>query len=185
MSTECSTTNKTQSIFLLEKDDIIYETYPGEELLSEIIKLMEQELSEPYPIFTYRYFVNRCPECNIIAYTKERKFIGAIIGECSHKKKNKLKAYIAMIAVDKDYRGKRIGKQLVELFIKQSKDVYNAHEVGLETEVTNKLALNLYESLGFVRTKRLNNYYLNGNCAYRLKYFLKGENDISINNTNI
>jgi peptide alpha-N-acetyltransferase len=42
-------------------------------------------------------------------------------------------------------------------------------EVVLETEVTNSAALSLYESLGFVRDKRLPNYYLNGNDAYRLK----------------
>jgi peptide alpha-N-acetyltransferase len=158
---------------LLDDGEVIYETYSGEELLPDIIKLMEQELSEPYPVFTYRYFLNRCPESNIMVYSKEGKFIGAIIGDCSHKKNNKLKAYIAMIAVEKEYRGKKIGKKLVELFIKQSKEVYGVHEVCLETEVTNTLALNLYESLGFIRTKKLNNYYLNGNSAYRLKYFLK------------
>jgi peptide alpha-N-acetyltransferase len=174
MNTQSDTEHKVKATkVLLEKDDIVYESYPGEQLLPAIIKLMEQELSEPYPIFTYRYFVNRCPECNIMAYAKDKQFIGAIIGECSHKKGGKLKSYIAMIAVEKEFRGKKIGKQLVELFIKQSRDVYGAHEVGLETETTNKLALNLYENLGFVRTKKLNNYYLNGNSAYRLKYFLK------------
>lgn len=46
------------------------------------------------------------------------------------------------------------------------------HEVVLEAEVTNKGALRLYENLGFMRDKRLQRYYLNGNDAYRLKLVL-------------
>ena len=37
-----------------------------------------------------------------------------------------------------------------------------AEEVVLETEVTNKSALRLYENRGFVREKRLYRFYLNG-----------------------
>ena len=46
-------------------------------------------------------------------------------------------------------------------------------KVVLETEVTNKGALRLYENLGFVRDKRLFRYYLNGVEAFRLKLWLK------------
>ena len=42
-------------------------------------------------------------------------------------------------------------------------------EQCLEMEVTNAPALRLYESLGFVRDKRLVRYYMNGNDAFRLK----------------
>lgn len=45
-------------------------------------------------------------------------------------------------------------------------------EVVLETEVTNKAALGLYENLGFIRDKYLYQYYLNGEDAYRLKLWL-------------
>ena len=38
----------------------------------------------------------------------------------------------------------------------------------LETEVTNTASLKLYGRLGFLRTKRLHRYYLNGNTAFRL-----------------
>jgi len=46
-------------------------------------------------------------------------------------------------------------------------------QIVLETEVVNTAALHLYESLGFVRDKRLPHYYLNGNDAYRLKVWLR------------
>lgn len=33
--------------------------------------------------------------------------------------------------------------------------------------------MKLYESLGFLRSKKLHRYYLNGNSAYRLLLYLK------------
>lgn len=44
-------------------------------------------------------------------------------------------------------------------------------EIVLETEQTNTAALRLYESLGFARMKRMQNYYMSGNDAFRLKLF--------------
>ena len=46
-------------------------------------------------------------------------------------------------------------------------------QVVLETEITNKPALRLYENLGFVRDKRLFRYYLNGVDALRLKLWFR------------
>ena len=43
----------------------------------------------------------------------------------------------------------------------------------METEITNRPALRLYENLGFVRDKRLFRYYLNGVDALRLKLWLR------------
>ena len=43
----------------------------------------------------------------------------------------------------------------------------------LETEVDNIPSLRIYEKLGFLRTKRLHRYYLNGNTAFRLVLYLK------------
>jgi GNAT superfamily N-acetyltransferase len=42
------------------------------------------------------------------------------------------------------------------------------HQVILETEFDNSAALGLYESLGFIREKRLFRFYLNGKDAFRL-----------------
>jgi ribosomal protein S18 acetylase RimI-like enzyme len=44
-------------------------------------------------------------------------------------------------------------------------------KIVLETEVTNKGALRLYEKLGFSRDERLMRYYLNGVDAFRLKKY--------------
>lgn len=52
----------------------------------------------------------------------------------------------------------------------------NADEIVLETEETNIPAMRLYERLGFLRSKKLHRYYLNGNSAYRLVLLLKPTN---------
>lgn len=54
----------------------------------------------------------------------------------------------------------------------------NADEVVLETEETNIPAMKLYERLGFLRSKKLHRYYLNGNSAYRLVLHLKATQDM-------
>lgn len=46
-------------------------------------------------------------------------------------------------------------------------------QIVLETEVSNTASLRLYERLGFLRSKRLHRYYLNGNTAFRLILYLK------------
>ena len=38
---------------------IVYRQYTGEPDLPHIISLVEHELSEPYVIYTYRYFLNQ------------------------------------------------------------------------------------------------------------------------------
>lgn len=77
-----------------------------------------------------------------------------------------------MLAVDPSCRRMGLGRKLVQRTIEAMKDL-DADEVILETEITNLAALRLYESFGFLRDKRLQQYYLNGNDAFKLKLFLK------------
>lgn len=83
-----------------------------------------------------------------------------------------------MLAVDVKYRKQKIGSNLVRRAI-QAMVEDNAGEVVLETEITNRPALRLYENLGFVRDKRLFRYYLNGVDALRLKLWLRWNSSIS------
>ena len=76
-----------------------------------------------------------------------------------------------MLVVDTPYRGRGLGRELVARAIRQMA-AEGVEEVMLEAEVTNKGALALYGSLGFVRDKRLHRYYLNGVDAFRLKLLL-------------
>ena len=45
--------------------------------------------------------------------------------------------------------------------------------IQLETERCNIAALNLYQKLGFSRTKLFKRYYMNGSDAYRMKFWIK------------
>jgi peptide alpha-N-acetyltransferase len=77
-----------------------------------------------------------------------------------------------MLAVRSEHRGKGIATRLVRRAI-DGMIARDAAEVVLETEVTNAPAMKLYERLGFLRSKRLHRYYLNGNSAFRLVLYLK------------
>ncbi|KAM4898877.1 N-alpha-acetyltransferase 30 isoform 2-T2 [Sylvia borin] len=90
---------------------IRYVQYESELQMPDIMRLITKDLSEPYSIYTYRYFIHNWPQLCFL--------------------------------------------------------------VVLETEITNKSALKLYENLGFVRDKRLFRYYLNGVDALRLKLWLR------------
>ena len=77
--------------------------------------------------------------------------------------------YINMWAMSKKRNtGSTLVKKATEAVVEDDTD-----EVVLETEITNKPALKLYENLGFVRDKRLFRYYLNGVDASRLKLWLR------------
>jgi peptide alpha-N-acetyltransferase len=82
------------------------------------------------------------------------------------------RGYIAMLAVASDFRGHGIATTLVKKAI-DAMTKRNADEIVLETEETNVPAMRLYEQLGFLRSKKLHRYYLNGNSAYRLVLPLK------------
>lgn len=77
-----------------------------------------------------------------------------------------------MLAVVSPFRGKGIATALVKRAIDAMAE-RNADEIVLETEETNTQAMRLYERLGFLRSKKLHRYYLNGNSAYRLVLLLK------------
>jgi peptide alpha-N-acetyltransferase len=59
-------------------DSISFRNFESEADLLTIISLIEKELSEPYPIYTYRYFVQKWPHLTWLAYYQE-KCIGCIV----------------------------------------------------------------------------------------------------------
>lgn len=88
------------------------------------------------------------------------------------------KGYIGMLDVKKEYRKLKIGTKLVTLAIDAMREM-KVDEIVLETEVTNKPALRLYENLGFLKESRHFRYYLNGLDAFRLKLWLKEPEECS------
>ncbi|KAL4503142.1 hypothetical protein ABPG72_014371 [Tetrahymena utriculariae] len=151
----------------LDPSKVVYETYKNEEQIGIMMKMIESELSEPYSIFTYRYFLNGWRELSYLAFY-EGEMIGVVIGNLTKHKSQRLRGYVGMIVVKKQFRRLKLGRKLAQMFIDKCKEL-GADEVCLETECCNIAALKLYQSLGFAKVKKLMNYYLNGNDAYRLK----------------
>ncbi|CAK6432046.1 unnamed protein product [Pipistrellus nathusii] len=150
---------------------IRYVRYESELQMPDIMRLITKDLSEPYSIYTYRYFIHNWPQLCFLAMVGE-ECVGAIVCKLDMHKKMFRRGYIAMLAVDSKYRRNGIGTNLVKKAIYAMVEG-DCDEVVLETEITNKSALKLYENLGFVRDKRLFRYYLNGVDALRLKLWLR------------
>ncbi|KAK7907247.1 hypothetical protein WMY93_015859 [Mugilogobius chulae] len=154
-----------------EDHGIRYVRYESELQMPWIMRLITKDLSEPYSIYTYRYFIHNWPQLCFLAMV-EQECVGAIVCKLDMHKKMFRRGYIAMLAVDSKHRRKSIGTNLVKKAIYAMVEG-DCDEVVLETEITNKSALKLYENLGFVRDKRLFRYYLNGVDALRLKLWLR------------
>ncbi|AQK57708.1 Putative acyl-CoA N-acyltransferase (NAT) family protein [Zea mays] len=141
--------------------EITYVSYGGEQHLPLVMSLVDEELSEPYSIFTYRYFVYLWPQLTFLAFdARDGKCVGTVVCKMGEHR-GAFRGYIAMLVVLKPYRGRGIATELVTRSIRAMMES-GCEEVTLEAEVTNKGALALYGRLGFIRAKRLYRYYLNG-----------------------
>lgn len=186
-------TNDTQAncSSLIEPDDdnsddesiegIAFLDYTDESQLESVMDLVGRDLSEPYSIFTFRYFLMRFPQlCLLAVSTKDDKKepIGCVVGKIDYEEegysmhgegKTFPTGYIGMLAVSKDYRRRGIGKALVQRVVHRMKKM-GCRSVTLETEVSNVTAQRLYQdSFGFIREEKLVRYYLNFGDAYRLR----------------
>ena len=148
--------------------------YTDERQLPEVMKLVDGDLSEPYSIFTYRYFVRNWPHLCLLARV-DGETVACVVSKAEVEPGPDgapcYRGYIAMLAVNDAFRRFGIGTALVCRSIERMREA-GCDEVMLETEVTNAVALGLYEKLGFARDERLFKYYLNGVDAYRLKLWL-------------
>lgn len=90
---------------------IEYVSYDGEDHLPLIMGLVDKELSEPYSIFTYRYFVYLWPQLCFLAFHRG-KCVGTVVCKMGEHR-NTYRGYIAMLVVIDSYRGRGIATQLV------------------------------------------------------------------------
>eukprot|EP01037_Dinobryon_pediforme_P046318 gene46318-59499_t len=92
-------------------------------MLPDIQMLVAKDLSEPYSVFTYRYFLHNWPQLCICAYAvraeegidspRIRKLVGTIVCKLDSNELTGLQSgYIAMLAVDSNYRKRGIGLKL-------------------------------------------------------------------------
>ena len=163
---------------------IRYEQFNNKgEFVGPISDLFTEHLTEPYSTFTYEYFYFGWPDLAILAFGHEGttcpaadfkgEMIGAVVSRVIRKGPNHpLRGYVAMLAVKPSFRGVQLGSKLVVKSVELMKEKGCDH-VYLETPIHNERALQLYTQLGFVKTKYLFKYYLDGADAVRLVLFLK------------
>ncbi|TFK69786.1 acyl-CoA N-acyltransferase [Pluteus cervinus] len=151
----------------MSSPEVMYRQYMGESDLPYVMALVQSELSEPYVIYTFRYFLHQWPHLSFLAYPSDPSDstpIGVIVCKQSLHRDSTNRGYIAMLSVSKLWRKRGIASTLV----RNSIEVMKEDGIVLETEFDNYAALSLYESLGFIREKRLHRFYLNGKDAFRL-----------------
>ncbi|KAJ5760815.1 Acetyltransferase GNAT family [Penicillium odoratum] len=149
-----------------------YDSAHENEYVAAMRQLISKDLSEPYSIYVYRYFLYEWGDLCFLAMDDKNEMVGVVVSKLEPHRSGPLRGYIAMLAVREEYRGRGIATKLVRMAIDAMTE-RNADEIVLETEITNTGAMKLYERLGFLRSKRLHRYYLNGNSAYRLVLYLK------------
>ncbi|MCJ1259943.1 N-alpha-acetyltransferase mak3 [Lignoscripta atroalba] len=149
-----------------------YESSKEAIYLSSIRQLISRDLSEPYSIYVYRYFLYQWGDLCFMTLDAQENLLGVVVSKLEPHRGGPLRGYIAMLAVKEEHRGKGIATKLVRMAIDAMIE-RDADEIALETEVTNSAAMKLYERLGFLRSKRLHRYYLNGNTAFRFVLYLK------------
>jgi peptide alpha-N-acetyltransferase len=77
------------------------------EYLDAIYRLIEKDLSEPYSIFTYHYFVHEHPHLCRTAWV-DKELVGVIIGRISMHREAR-RGYIGMLATAVSQRGRGVG----------------------------------------------------------------------------
>lgn len=96
--------------------------------------LISRDLSEPYSIYVYRYFLYQWPDLCFMALEENETasapphLIGVIICKLEPHRDGPMRGYIAMLAVRQDCRGKGIASKLVMMAVEAMKE-QNADEV--------------------------------------------------------
>ena len=103
-------------------DGVVYVDYTDESMLQEIQVLVAKDLSEPYSVFTYRYFLHNWPSLCVCAYAKESdsdirgEMIAAIVCKADNER-DCMRGYMAMLAVSKTHRNRGIGLKVIVMTI--------------------------------------------------------------------
>lgn len=92
----------------------------------------------------------------------ENRVIGYICGEVEDER-----GHLKSIVVDKEYRMKGIGNEILLLFEKHLKQ-HGIRSIFLEVSVENKIALNFYIKRRYRIIKLIPHFYLSGEDAYLL-----------------
>lgn len=92
---------------------VTFKDYENELQMPEIMRVIQHELSEPYSIYTYRYFIHNWPKLCFLAMDGD-VCVGAIVCKLDMHRQMTRRGYIAMLAVESGYRKLKVGTTLVQ-----------------------------------------------------------------------
>ena len=141
--------------------------------LEDLIPIMEinlKTLPEHYSDYFYESLLADMPEAFLVAQIGN-KHIGYIMckiefGFSNFKKLGFVKkGHMVSVAVLPEYRGKGIGKAIIEESV-NGVQIRKCDEFYLEVRCSNNEAIDIYEKLGFSIRQRLGTYYRDGEDAF-------------------
>jgi peptide alpha-N-acetyltransferase len=107
-----------------------YDSARENEYVAAMRQLISKDLSEPYSIYVYRYFLYQWGDLCFLALDKDDTMVGVVVSKLETHRGGPMRGYIAMLAVREEYRGRGIATQLVRMAI-DAMIARNADEVGI------------------------------------------------------
>ena len=100
---------------------IRYDSSRENEYVAAMRQLISKDLSEPYSIYVYRYFLYQWGDLCYLAMDEQRapddQMVGVVVSKLEPHRGGPLRGYIAMLAVREEYRGRGIATGLVRMSI--------------------------------------------------------------------
>lgn len=90
-----------------------YEGSKEKEYVSAMRQLISKDLSEPYSIYVYRYFLYQWGDLCYMAMDENNNVAGVVVSKLEPHRGGPMRGYIAMLAVREEHRGKGIATKLV------------------------------------------------------------------------
>lgn len=94
-----------------------YESARENEYVAAMRQLISKDLSEPYSIYVYRYFLYQWGDLCFLAMDDKDEMVGVVVSKLEPHRSGPLRGYIAMLAVREEYRGRGIATKLVRMAI--------------------------------------------------------------------
>lgn len=107
-----------------------YDSARENEYVAAMRQLISKDLSEPYSIYVYRYFLYQWGDLCFLAMDKDDTMVGVVVSKLETHRGGPMRGYIAMLAVREEYRGRGIATELVRMAI-DAMIARNADEVGV------------------------------------------------------
>lgn len=93
-----------------------YDPSRENEHVAAMRQLISKDLSEPYSIYVYRYFLYQWGDLCFLALHGD-EMVGVVVSKLEPHHGGPLRGYIAMLAVREDFRGQGIATRLVRMAI--------------------------------------------------------------------